>query len=221
MTSNTQKENQHSLDGQTKSPRDFSPYSLRNHFLISMPNLEDSYFSQTVTYICDHTENGALGIILNNPLDVKVSEIFKQLNISDNKNIAIENESLTKSVQNIGEQAVLAGGPVNVDRGFILHSAGQEWESTLKISSTISLTASKDILVALAENRGPEKALVALGYAGWDPGQLEEEITANSWLTVPADDRIIFDMPFERRWASASNYLGIDINSIHTMAGHA
>lgn len=205
---------------QPQNQDDFERYNLQDHFLISMPNLEDSYFSRSLIYVCDHSKQGALGIVLNSPLDLSVGDLFRQLNIPCEKTHKDQT-----SEQEIGhlvtECPVLSGGPVNTERGFILHTAEQEWESTLQVSSAISLTASKDILFAIAENKGPEKSLIALGYAGWNAGQLEEEIAENSWLTVPANSEIIFDTPYERRWAVASNYFGIDINRIHSNVGHA
>lgn len=181
--------------------------SLRNQFLIAMPGLHDPVFTHAITYVCDHSEEGALGIVINHPLNIHVGDIFKQLNINSDSPLASE--------------AVLSGGPVQMDRGFILHETGWNYESTLPISEDISLTASKDILEELANNRGPERALIALGYAGWEAGQLEEEIAQNSWLTVPADSHIMFETPCEQRWSAASKYLGIDLNLIHGTAGHA
>jgi len=116
----------------------------------------------------------------------------------------------------------MSGGPVQIDRGFVLHPTGdKKWESTVEVSPEISLTASRDVIAAMADNRGPAKSLVALGYAGWGAGQLEEEIASNSWLSVPADAHILFDTPCEQRWAAASKHLGIDLNLIHGTAGHA
>jgi putative transcriptional regulator len=173
-----------------------------------MPNLRDPIFAHTITYLCDHNNDGALGIVINHPINLTLGDIFRQLKLSDSAAIC--------------EQEVLSGGPVQIDRGFVLHPSGEKkWESTIEISADISLTASKDILVALADKNGPDKALVALGYAGWGPGQLEAEIAANSWLTVPADPIVIFDTPCEQRWATASKRLGIDLNLIHGTAGHA
>lgn len=181
---------------------------FRGYFLIAMPSLKDPMFSHTITYICDHNAEGALGIVINHPLELKLSEIFRQLELSQTGKMA--------------DQTVLAGGPVQVDRGFVLHPSGeQQWESTVQVSPEVSLTASRDIIVAMAEDKGPEKALVALGYAGWDAGQLEEEVASNSWLTVPAETHILFDTPCEQRWAAASQHLGIDLNLIHSTAGHA
>lgn len=193
--------------GPLESGRALGDGGLRNHFLIAMPNLKDPIFAHTITYLCDHSPEGALGIVINHPLNIQVGNIFEQLKLPDSATVS--------------HQQVMSGGPVQMDRGFILHPGGYNYESTLKISSDISLTASRDILVDLAESKGPERALVALGYAGWDAGQLEEEIAANSWLTVPADPQILFDTPCEQRWAAASKYLGIDLNLISTSAGHA
>lgn len=181
--------------------------SLRGQFLIAMPNLQDPVFAHSITYICEHSKEGALGIVINHPLDINLGEVFKQLDLDQQGPHT--------------DMAVLSGGPVQTDRGFVLHPRGQTWESTVEVSDTVSLTASRDILVSLSENKGPEKAVVALGYAGWSPGQIEEEIAANSWLTTPADSEILFDTPSEQRWAAASKHLGIDLNLIHATAGHA
>lgn len=181
--------------------------SLRGHFLIAMPSLRDPIFANTITYVCEHSREGALGIVVNHPLELDLGEIFKQLDL--------------ESTNPLASMPVLSGGPVQMDRGFVLHPRGEKWESTIEVSSDISLTASRDIMVSLAENKGPQKALVALGYAGWGAGQLEEEIGQNSWLTVPADSSILFDTPCEQRWTAASKYLGIDLNLIHSTAGHA
>lgn len=180
---------------------------FRGQFLIAMPSLKDPMFSHAITYVCDHNDDGALGIVINHPLDLKLSEIFRQLDLPQTGKMARE--------------TVLAGGPVQIDRGFVLHPSGQQWESTIEVSPEVNLTASRDIIAAMAEDKGPEKALVALGYAGWDAGQLEEEIAANSWLTIPAETHILFDTPCEQRWAAASQHLGIDLNLIHSTAGHA
>ncbi|MEX1032815.1 MAG: YqgE/AlgH family protein [Cellvibrionaceae bacterium] len=180
---------------------------FRGQFLIAMPSLRDPMFSHTITYVCDHTAAGALGIIINHPLELKLGEIFRQLDLPQTSSAS--------------EQTVLSGGPVQIDRGFVLHPTGRSWESTIQISAEVSLTASRDIIVAMANDKGPDKALVALGYAGWGAGQLEEEIAANAWLTIPAESQILFDTPCEQRWTAASRHLGIDLNLIHGTAGHA
>lgn len=148
-----------------------------------------------------------MGIVINNPMPMTLNEIFAQMDLTDDANR--------------GHQPVVLGGPVQPERGFIIHTSESHWHSTLKISDTISLTASRDILTALAEGQGPKKCLVALGYAGWDGGQLEAEIAANAWLTVPANSDIIFNTPFEQRWTAAAQALGIDVNLISSTAGHA
>lgn len=181
--------------------------SLRDHFLIAMPSLEGSIFSHSVTYLCDHSEHGAMGIIINQPMDITMGDVFDQLQLS--------RHSAHRS------QPVLAGGPVNLERGFVLHRQSGQWQSTLKITDEICLTASKDIVTAISRDEGPKNALFALGYAGWAPGQLESEIAENSWLTLPADSNIIFDVPIEERWAATAKQLGIDMNLISSIAGHA
>lgn len=180
---------------------------FRGHFLIAMPSLKDPMFAHTITYVCDHNAEGALGIVINHPLELKLGEVFRQLELPQTGKMST--------------QTVLSGGPVQIDRGFVLHPGGRRWESTIEVSPDVSLTASRDILESMAADEGPDKALVALGYAGWDAGQLEEEIASNSWLTVPAENHILFDIPCEQRWAAASQYLGIDLNLIHSQAGHA
>nr|WP_246125348.1 YqgE/AlgH family protein [Exilibacterium tricleocarpae] len=172
-----------------------------------MPSLRDPIFAHTITYICDHTADGAMGIVINHPLNLSLGDIFEQLKLPDDTEV--------------GRQTVLSGGPVHIERGFVLHSSGPQFESTIQISPQVSLTASRDIIAALAQNRGPASALVALGYAGWGAGQLEAEIAANSWLTVAADHHIIFDTPIEQRWSAAAAKLGIDLNLISSAAGHA
>lgn len=180
---------------------------FRGQFLIAMPSLRDPIFAQTITYICEHTPAGAMGIIINHPLNLKLGELFAQLELS--------------TTGKLSQEIVLSGGPVQYERGFVIHTNDQPWESTLEVTPEIGVTASRDIIEALAEDRGPEKAIVALGYAGWEAGQLEAEIAANSWLTVPAENHLLFDTPVEQRWAAASRYLGIDLNLISSTAGHA
>ncbi|WP_323813395.1 YqgE/AlgH family protein [Cellvibrio sp. NN19] len=186
---------------------ELTPGSLRDHFLIAMPGLNDSSFAHTVTYICEHSDKGAMGVVINAATPMLLKEIFAQMNLDD--------------LSDQGELIVMSGGPVQPERGFVLHSNDAKWQSTLEVSSDISLTASRDIIAAMAEGRGPKQCLIALGYAGWGEGQLEAEIAANSWLTVPANKEIIFNTPFEDRWASAAQTLGIDVNLISSTAGHA
>lgn len=181
--------------------------SLRDHFLIAMPGLTDPLFSRSVTYVCDHSDQGAMGIVINQTLDLTLGDVFEQLAIDYHPPL--------------GRYPVLAGGPVNMQRGFVLHRDQGSWESTLRITSEISLTASKDIVAAIAREEGPKHAQFALGYAGWSAGQLEEEINTNAWLVAPADTTIIFDTPVDQRWAATAKQLGIDLNLISGNVGHA
>lgn len=186
---------------------EYSGGSLRNHFLIAMPGLRESMFAQSLTYVCDHGPNGTMGLVVNRTLDINLSEVFEQLELGYQKDI--------------GHTPVLAGGPVSTERGFVLHPAGGQWQSSMQISNDISLTASRDIISAIAEGKGPESTLFILGYAGWGAGQIEEEIMENSWLTIPADFDILFHTPIEQRWAAAARNLGVDMNLMSTTAGHA
>lgn len=183
--------------------------NLSHHFLVAMPNLQDPTFHQCVMYICQHDESGAIGIIINRPLQsVKVKEIFNQIGIE------CANEAAN-------EKPVLFGGPVQQERGFILHSSQGTWDSSIEMGDRISVTTSKDILQAIAEDRGPEQVLVALGYAGWAAGQIEQEIKENTWIATPANKDILFEVPFTERWQAAAALIGIDIQTISGETGHA
>lgn len=182
--------------------------SLNNQLLIAMPGMPDPNFNSTVTLICEHNNEGALGIVINRPLDLKLGGLFEQLALDDADAI-------------VANRPVLSGGPVARERGFVLHNPGVEFESSMSVSENIQLTLSRDVLDSLAAGKGPDKSLVALGYAGWEPGQLEAEMLANTWLSVPADPEIVFDTPFADRWFRAADSLGIDISRISLDAGHA
>jgi putative transcriptional regulator len=182
--------------------------SLTNHLLIAMPSLSDPNFSQTVALICEHTEKGALGIVLNKPLNMRLSDVLSQM-------------KLEPQTEYIGAQPVLRGGPVHTDRGFVLHRPGGKWDHTHKVSDTIQVTTSRDVLAAMARGEGPSDAFIALGYANWDSGQLEREMRENAWLTLPVDARLVFDLPFEDRWAGAWRLLGIQPERMSPVAGHA
>ena len=184
------------------------PGYLTNQLLIAMPAMGDPNFAQTVTLICDHGPRGALGLILNKPLTMRMGEIFAQLEIS-------------VASGPLSERQVLRGGPMQTDRGFVVHRAGGEWDSTLKVSDAIHVTTSRDILAAMARGEGPSEAIVALGYAGWDGGQLEDEIRANAWLNAPVDAELIFEMPFESRWEAAGRLLGVELSRISPISGNA
>jgi putative transcriptional regulator len=181
---------------------------LTNQLLIAMPSMGDPNFAQTVALVCDHSSQGALGLILNKPLPMRMAEVFEQLEIS------IDDGPLSG-------RKVLRGGPMQTDRGFVVHPAWGEWDSTLKVSDTLHVTTSRDILAAMARGEGPREAVVALGYAGWDGGQLEEEIRANAWLSAPVDSAIIFELPFESRWHAAGRLLGVELDRISTLYGNA
>lgn len=182
--------------------------SLQDHFLIAMPAMNDPNFHETVTYVCTHDHEGALGIIINRPTEMSLGKVFEQLSLE-----VLDERQSTKPV--------LSGGPMARDRGFVLHDSANGYDSSLDTGSDIQVTLSLDILGAIARGEGPEPVLVALGYAGWGPGQLEAELGANAWLSVPADRSILFETPFERRWAAAVGLLGVDIHQITTYAGHA
>ena len=182
--------------------------SLKGHFLIAMPHMQGSGFAHTVTYMCEHDEQGAMGLVINRLTGIALGEILERLNIpahSDSLKLA----------------PIYAGGPVQPDHGFILHSGTRSWDSTLPLNDRISLTTSKDILAAIADDDGPEDCLVALGYAGWGAGQLEQELADNSWINAPADLDIIFNVPCEERLDAAAALLGVDLSRIGPGAGHA
>ena len=181
--------------------------NLTNHFLIAMPGMTDPFFARTVTYLCQHSDEGALGIIVNRPSELSLKDIMGQMNIE-------------LSDPELGDMPVYFGGPVHPERGFVLHEPIGEWSSTLKISDELWLTTSKDILEAISRGEGPRKILLALGYAGWGKGQLEEEIVQNSWLNAQADESIIFTRPAASRWKAAAELMGIDISLLTLQAGH-
>lgn len=187
-----------------------SPSSLENQFLVAMPQMQDSYFSQTVTYMWKHNQDGALGIVLNKPLTASIADIFDELDISC---------GISSSL--FQEKKVLAGGPVERDKGFILHNADKHWESSVLVSDGISLCTSRTILQDIANGEGPEKYIVALGCAGWDAGQLEQEILDNSWLTTPAPSSLIFSDDYSSMANSAAAQLGIELQQISPDAGHS
>lgn len=182
--------------------------SLTNHFLIAMPGMQDPNFSRTVTYVCEHTEHGAMGIVINRPMDIRLGEMFDQLEI-------------TSSDRQVLDTSVYLGGPVQPERGFVLHSAAEGFDSTLPITSKISVTTSRDVLEAIADGKGPTRRLIALGYAGWGEGQLEQEMGTNTWLSGPVDEEIIFRLPPAVRWEAAAHLLGVDMNLLSGEAGHA
>ena len=181
--------------------------SLKNHFLMAMPSLNEGFFAGSLTYICEHNESGAMGIVVNQPLAMNLDQILEHLDIPHTPKAPAP--------------AILAGGPVQSDHGFVLHNGGSAWDSTLQVASDIWLTTSQDVLAAIGKDMGPPQHLIALGYAGWGAGQLEEELARNSWLTVPASTDILFAVPCADRLQAAGQCLGIDIRLLSSAAGHA
>lgn len=182
--------------------------SLSNQLLIAMPGMADPNFNSTVTLICEHNAEGALGIVINRPMSLNLGGLLAQL-------------QLDQADKSAASSPVLDGGPVGRERGFVLHNPQAEFESSVAVSPDIQLTLSRDVLDAMAAGSGPDKSVVALGYAGWESGQLEQEMLQNTWLNVPASPEIIFDVPFNDRWSVAAEIIGIDISQISSHVGHA
>ena len=182
--------------------------NFTHHFLIAMPAMADPHFSHTLTYVCEHSAEGALGIVVNKPTDMTLSALFEQIDVP------LANAELRR-------MPVHFGGPVQVDRGFVLHRPLGNWQSTLAVDDDVGLTTSKDVLEAVARGEGPKDVLVSLGYAGWSAGQLEQEIAQNAWLTVAADPGVLFETPVEARLPAAMRLLGIDFSRLSDDVGHA
>lgn len=182
--------------------------NLTGHFLIAMPSMADPHFAKSLTFICEHNDQGALGLVVNRPLDMTLQSLFEQLGI----------EQTEHSMDSL---PVHFGGPVQTDRGFVLHEPVGHWQSTLAVNGKVGLTTSKDVLEAVGKGEGPRSLLVTLGYAGWAPGQLEHELRQNAWLTVAAQTQILFDLPFEDRLAAAMELLGVDFAKLSGAAGNA
>jgi putative transcriptional regulator len=187
--------------------------SLTHHFLIAMPAMADPNFSRTLTYICEHNAEGALGVIINRPMEMSLATLFDR--------VSIPLEAAAEAVARFGERPVYFGGPVQTDRGFVLHRPIGDWQSTLKVTGDIALTSSRDILQTMSEAGEPHDVLVTLGYSGWAAGQLEWELSQNAWLTVAAEPQIIFDMSPEDRLPAAMKLLGVDFANLSDVAGHA
>ena len=181
---------------------------LTHQFLIAMPALTDPNFFQTVVYISEHNPSGALGLVINRPLNLSLGQLLEHLQIATDR-------------PDLAAMPVFHGGPVQPEQGFVLHSPVGHWGATLRVTERIGITTSRDILQATARGEGPESLLVTLGYAGWGPGQLEQELVENAWLSGPADFDILFHTPSERRWLAAAALLGINLNLLSTDAGHA
>jgi putative transcriptional regulator len=185
-----------------------STVSLANHFLIAMPALADPHFARTVTFICDHSAEGAMGLVINRSTDLRLRDILDQLEIASGGAAH-------------ADMPVYYGGPVQNNRGFVLHEPLGKWQATLPITDTLGVSTSRDILEAIARNEGPARCLVMLGYAGWSAGQLEREMGENAWLNGPASHAVLFDTPVENRWHAAARLLGVDLSTLTGDAGHA
>jgi putative transcriptional regulator len=182
--------------------------NLSNQLLIAMPAMDDPNFARTVTLICEHNDEGCFGVTINRPIEITIGDLFQQLEIA-----SIE--------QNLLDSTAVNGGPVQSSQGFVLHDTDRVWEGTLKITEDLAVTSSKDILDAIATGDGPDNFLLALGCASWSPGQVEDELKQNAWLTCPVDHAILFDTPYSERWTSAAKTLGVDVNLMSDSVGHA
>lgn len=182
--------------------------SLANHLLIAMPSLDDPFFSKSVTYICEHNKEGALGLVINQPLESSYQELFEHLKIP-------------QIASNLLNKPLLAGGPVDRERGFILHRPRGQWQSSLYVTEDITLSTSEDILHSIAQSAEPQQVLISLGYAGWQANQLEEELKENTWLFVEATPEILFETPTDEIWLKSAQLLGVDLNQISALEGHA
>lgn len=186
-----------------------SPTPLANQLLIALPSLDEPSFARSVALICQHDEDGALGIVMNRPSEYTVGEVLEQMGLQGGTDV-------------LRSQIVLNGGPVHRERGFVIHDGGTRWDSTLAIGDDLWLTTSREILEAMARGEGPDHAVIALGCAGWGAGQLEQELTIdNSWLTAPADADLLFDTPLDQRWEAAAGRIGVDFAHLSGYAGHA
>lgn len=185
--------------------------SLRNHFLVASPWLQAPGFQGTVIFLCEHNEDGALGLVINRPLKLTVGEVLAQLEL----------DGQSDTVRDDLEAPVCSGGPVQTERGFILHRPPGLWQQSLAVSDGVTMTTSRDVLAGIGSGDGPDEFLMALGYSGWGEGQLEDELAGNSWLVCPADDNLIFSTPIESRYAAALRTIGVDLNQLSGSVGHA
>jgi putative transcriptional regulator len=181
---------------------------LKNHLLIAMPSLNDSYFHRAVVYLCEHDDDGAMGVIINQPTELMLDALLEQVD-------------LASTINAHKTTPVLLGGPVNSNQGMVLHDSPSSWPSSIQVSDKMQLTTSIDILSEISHGTGPDHALVTLGYAGWSAGQLEQEIIDNTWLTVESNPNILFEVPTHDKWKAAGMLLGLDISLLSSTAGHA
>lgn len=185
------------------------PPTLAGHFLIAMPGMGDPNFEHGITFICQHNEGGAMGLVVNRLSDYRLGDVLKQMHMPCER-------------EEVASAPVLTGGPVLPERGFVLHApCDRDWESSYHVNDSLAVTTSRDILAAMADGSGPGRALVTLGYAGWGAGQLEQELRDNAWLTVQADEHVLFDTPLEERWHAAITLVGIDPGRITSYSGRA
>lgn len=184
------------------------PNYLKHHFLIAMPHMADPRFVNSLIYLCDHNEDGAMGLVINQPSELHLADILDQL------------QPAVDRPGKIASFPVYNGGPVQTERGFVLHRGPQQWEASMDLGQ-LQLTTSRDILLDMAHGIGPSEVLLALGYAGWDAGQLDQELADNVWLSCPADPHILFELPSEERLLAAARSLGIDLRLLTSQAGHA
>ena len=185
-----------------------TPTPLANQLLVALPALTDPQFARSVTLVCQHDGEGAMGVVVNRASEYTLGEVLQQMGI------ASDSEALQS-------QIVLAGGPVHPERGFVLHDGGHEWDSSLQVADGLYLTTSRDVLEAMARGDGPAQAVVALGCAGWGAGQLEQELVDDSWLMVPNRREVLFDLPLEQRWQAAAGSIGVDLVNYASHSGHA
>jgi putative transcriptional regulator len=185
-----------------------SPSYLKHHFLIAMPHMADPNFAQTLTYLIDHNEQGAMGLVINRPSGLNLADVLEQLRPDSEPPRACR------------DLPIYSGGPVQTDRGFVLHPAGYSFQATLELGE-LALSTSQDVLFAIADGQGPDRFLIALGYAGWEAGQLDLELTENTWLTCPADPAILFEQPSDQRLGAAAARLGVNLSLLTAQAGHA
>ena len=188
--------------------KDANPSYLKNHFLIAMPHMADPNFAQTVTFLIEHNAEGAMGLVINRPSGLSLADVLEQL----------RPDSLPPAI--CQSLPIFSGGPVQTERGFVLHPTGMRFQATMELGE-VALSTSQDVLFAIADGHGPEKYVIALGYAGWEAGQLEQELISNTWLTCPADSQILFDTPFDQRLAAAAARLGVNLSLLTSQAGRA
>ena len=184
------------------------PSPLSNHLLVALPSLHDPHFARSVTLVCQHDADGAMGVMVNRASEYTLGEVLQQMGIASDSDA-------------LQSQIVLAGGPVHPERGFVLHDGDREWDSSLVVGDGLYLTTSRDVLEAMARGDGPAQAVVALGCAGWGAGQLEQELVDDSWLMVPNRREVLFGLPLEQRWQAAAGSIGVDLVNYASHSGHA